>query len=123
MIFHRRHVRLWKAHAPDKEPLRKDNASAPAPATRNRPHREDLLKRDHLSGAENFGSFGQARGTDPRQADRQKVLSNLVAGAIKSSSAIGAYNTTERWSRYPSRISPEAVSSNHNMSRVIYDRG
>ena len=30
----------------------------------------------------NFGSFGQARGTDPRQADRQKVLSNLVAGAI-----------------------------------------
>ena len=71
----------------------------------------------------NFGSFGQARGTDPRQADRQKVLSNLVAGAIKSSSAIGAYNTTERWSRYPSRISPEAVSSNHNMSRVIYDRG
>jgi hypothetical protein len=49
---------------------------------------------------DDFGSFGQAyRETDPEQADRQTVLSNLLAGEYRRPLRIVAFNTTEGWSR------------------------
>jgi hypothetical protein len=49
---------------------------------------------------EDFGKFGQAyRETDPRQADRQTVLSNLLSGQYEHPLRIVAFNTTEGWAR------------------------
>jgi hypothetical protein len=49
---------------------------------------------------EDFGSLGQAyRETDPRQADRQTVLSNLLSGEYRRPVRIVAFNTTEGWAR------------------------
>jgi len=49
---------------------------------------------------EDFGKFGQAyRETDPGQADRQMVLSNLLSGEYKRPLRIVAFNTTEGWAR------------------------
>ena len=49
---------------------------------------------------EDFGSLGQAyRETDPSQADRQTVLSNLLSGEYRRPLRIVAFNTKERWAR------------------------
>jgi hypothetical protein len=49
---------------------------------------------------EDFGSLGQAyRETDPSQADRQTVLSNLLCGEYRRPLRIVAFNTTEGWAR------------------------
>ena len=49
---------------------------------------------------EDFGSLGQAyRETDPSQADRQTVLSNLLSGEYRRPLRIVAFNTTEGWAR------------------------
>ena len=49
---------------------------------------------------EDFGSLGQAyRETDPSQADRQTVLSNLLSGQYRRPLRIVAFNTTEGWAR------------------------
>ena len=49
---------------------------------------------------QDFGKFGQAyRETDPRQADRQTVLSNLLFGQYERPLRIVAFNTTEGWAR------------------------
>jgi len=49
---------------------------------------------------EDFGSLGQAyRETDPSQADRQTVLSNLLSGQYERPLRIVAFNTTEGWAR------------------------
>src|SRR6266436_2201215 len=49
---------------------------------------------------EDFGSLGQAyRETDPSQADRQTVLSNLLSGQYEHPLRIVAFNTTEGWAR------------------------
>jgi hypothetical protein len=49
---------------------------------------------------DDFGSFGQAyRETDPEQADRQTVLSNLLSGEYRRPLRIVAFNTTEGWAR------------------------
>ena len=49
---------------------------------------------------EDFGSLGQAyRETDPGQADRQTVLSNLLSGEYRRPLRIVAFNTTEGWAR------------------------
>jgi len=47
-----------------------------------------------------FGKFGQAdRETDPRQADRQTVLANLLYGQCERPLRIAACNTAEGWAR------------------------
>jgi hypothetical protein len=49
---------------------------------------------------EDFGSLGQAyRETDPSQADRQTVLSDLLSGQYERPLRIVAFNTTEGWAR------------------------
>jgi hypothetical protein len=49
---------------------------------------------------EDFGSLGKAyRETDPSQADRQTVLSNLLSGQYQRPLGIVAFNTTEGWAR------------------------
>ncbi len=49
---------------------------------------------------EDFGSFGKAyRETDPSQADRKTVLSNLLSGQYERPLRIVAFNTTEGWAR------------------------
>ena len=49
---------------------------------------------------EDFGSLGQAyRETDPSQADRQTVQSNLLSGEYRRPIRIVAFNTTEGWAR------------------------
>jgi hypothetical protein len=49
---------------------------------------------------DDFGRFGQAyREIDPRQADRQTVLSNLLSGEYRRPLRIVAFNTTEGWAR------------------------
>ena len=49
---------------------------------------------------DDFGSLGQAyRETDPGQADRQTVLSNLLSGEYRRPVRIVAFNTTEGWAR------------------------
>jgi hypothetical protein len=49
---------------------------------------------------DDFGSLGQAyRETDPEQADRKTVLSNLVSGEYRRPLRIVAFNTTEGWAR------------------------
>ena len=47
-----------------------------------------------------FGTFGQAdRETDPRQADRQTVLANLLSGQYEPPLRIAACKTAEGWAR------------------------
>jgi hypothetical protein len=49
---------------------------------------------------DDFGSFGQAyRETDPEQADRQTVLTNLLSGEYRRPLRIVAFNATEGWAR------------------------
>ena len=49
---------------------------------------------------EDFGSLGQAyRETDPSQADRQTVLSNLLSGEYRRPLRIVAFNPTAGWAR------------------------
>ena len=49
---------------------------------------------------DDFGGLGQAyRETDPGQADRQTVLSNLLSGEYERPLRIVAFNTTEGWAR------------------------
>ena len=49
---------------------------------------------------QDFGSLGQAyRETDPSQADRQTVLSNLLSGQYERPLRIVAFNTKEGWAR------------------------
>ena len=49
---------------------------------------------------EDFGSLGRAyRETDPSQADRQTVLSNLLSGEYRRPLRIVAFNTTVGWAR------------------------
>jgi hypothetical protein len=49
---------------------------------------------------EDFGSFGKAyRETDPSQADRQTVLSDLLSGEYRRPLRIVAFNPTEGWAR------------------------
>jgi len=49
---------------------------------------------------EDFGKFGHAyRETDPSQADRQTVLSNLLSGQYERPLRIVAFNTTKGWAR------------------------
>jgi hypothetical protein len=49
---------------------------------------------------EDFGKFGQAyRETDPRQADRQTVLSNLRSGEYARPLRVVAFNPSEGWAR------------------------
>jgi hypothetical protein len=49
---------------------------------------------------DDFGSFGQAyRETDPEQADRKTVLSNLLSGEYRRPRRIVAFNATEGWAR------------------------
>ena len=61
---------------------------------------------------QDFGSFGQAyRETDPRQADRQTVLSNLLSGQYERPLRIVAFNTTEGWARdVTAEIAGEALT-------------
>jgi hypothetical protein len=61
---------------------------------------------------QDFGSFGQAyRETDPSQADRQTVLSNLLSGQYECPLRIVAFNTTEGWARdVTAEISGEALT-------------
>ena len=47
---------------------------------------------------EDFGSLGRAyRETDPSQADRQTVLSDLLSGQYERPLRIVAFNPTEGW--------------------------
>jgi hypothetical protein len=47
-----------------------------------------------------FGTFGQAdRETDPRPADRQTVLANLLSGQDERPLRVAACNTAEGWAR------------------------
>jgi hypothetical protein len=49
---------------------------------------------------EDFGSLGRAyRETDPSQADRQTVLSNLLSGQYERLLRIVAFNAAEGWAR------------------------
>jgi len=49
---------------------------------------------------DDFGSFGKAyRETDPEQANRQRVLSNLLSGEYSRPLRIVAFNTTQGWAR------------------------
>jgi hypothetical protein len=49
---------------------------------------------------EDFGNFGRAyRETDPGQADRHTVMSNLLSGQYERPLRIVAFNTTEGWAR------------------------
>jgi hypothetical protein len=61
---------------------------------------------------EDFGSLGQAyRETDPSQADRQTVLSNLLSGQYERPLRIVAFNTTEGWARdVTAEIAGEALT-------------
>jgi hypothetical protein len=46
------------------------------------------------------GKFGQAdRESDPRQADRQTVLANLLSAQCERLLRIVAFNTAEDWAR------------------------
>jgi hypothetical protein len=61
---------------------------------------------------EDFGSFGKAyRETDPSQADRQTVLSNLLSGQYERPLRIVAFNPTEGWARdVTAEIAAEALT-------------
>jgi len=61
---------------------------------------------------EDFGSLGRAyRETDPSQADRQTVLSNLLSGQYDRLLRIVAFNPTEGWARdVTAEIAYEALS-------------
>ena len=61
---------------------------------------------------EDFGSLGQAyRETDPSQADRQTVLSDLLSGQYERPIRIVAFNTKEGWARdVTAEIAYEALS-------------
>ena len=49
---------------------------------------------------DDFGAFGRAyRETDPRQADRQTVLADLLSGQYERPLRIVAFNTAEGWAR------------------------
>jgi hypothetical protein len=48
---------------------------------------------------EDFGKFGRAyRETDPSQANRQTLLSNLLSGQYERAVRIVAFDTTRGWS-------------------------
>jgi hypothetical protein len=61
---------------------------------------------------EDFGSLGQAyRETDPSQADRQTVLSNLLSGQYDRPLRIVAFNPTAGWARdVTAEIAGEALA-------------
>ena len=61
---------------------------------------------------EDFGKFGQAyRETDPRQADRQTVLSNLRSGEYARPLRVVAFNPSEGWARdVTAEIAGEALT-------------
>ena len=61
---------------------------------------------------QDFGGLGKAYGeTDPSQADRQTVLSNLLSGQYERPLRIVAFNTTEGWARdVTAEIAGEALT-------------
>ena len=61
---------------------------------------------------DDFGSCGQAyRETDPREADRQTILSNLISGQYRRPLRIVAFNPSEGWSRdVTAEIAGEALT-------------
>ena len=49
---------------------------------------------------EDFGKFGQAyRETDPKQADRKTMMSNLLSGQYERPVRIVAFSTAQGWAR------------------------
>ena len=73
---------------------------------------------------DDFGKLGQAyRETDPRQADRQTVLANLLSGQYQRPLRIVAFNTAEGWSRDVTRdMAEEALArADHDLSRPLHD--
>jgi len=62
---------------------------------------------------DDFGSCGQAyRETDPSEADRQTILSNLISGQYRCPLRIVAFNTTQGWSRdVTAEIAGEALTN------------
>ena len=61
---------------------------------------------------EDFGKFGQAyRETDPKQADRKTMMSNLLSGQYERPVRIVAFSTAQGWARdVTAEIAGEALT-------------
>jgi hypothetical protein len=71
-----------------------------------------------------FGTFGQAdRETDPRHADRQTVLGNLLSGQDERPLGIVAFNTAESGARdVTAEIAQEVlVLADQDFSPAVWD--